>query len=158
GQTSTLNSNTTLHSWASEAETAFNRAFDEFAAVCGLTFQLATSAATANIVLWLMPNIGENARALGEFEVPSQRQDGQEWGFFNDGPRFQENLQTGGDGLYTIVHELGHGMGLAHPFDGGSEPDATLFPGVVFDPVTGRPSIGTNGQNQGVYTVMSYNV
>src|SRR5262249_31518859 len=32
GQTETLNSNTTLHSWTSAEETAFNRAFDEFAA------------------------------------------------------------------------------------------------------------------------------
>ena len=133
GQTSSLNSKTTLHSWTSAAETAFQRAFDEFAAVCGLTFQLASSAATANIDLWLMPHIRENSDLLGEFEVPAHRQDGQEWGFFNDSSPGFANLQTGGDGLYTIVHELGHGMGLAHPHDGGAEPDATLFPGVVGD-------------------------
>src|SRR4029077_6313416 len=84
GQTELLNSKTTLHSWTSVEETAFNRAFDEYAAVCGLTFQLASSAATANIDLWLIPRIRENANLLGVFEVPSQRQDGQEWGFFND--------------------------------------------------------------------------
>ena len=152
GQTEFLNSKTTLHSWTSAAETAFQRAFDEFVAVCGLTFQLASSAATANIDLWLMPRIREDPSLLGVFEVPSQRQDGQEWGFFNDSASGWKNLQTGGDGLYTIVHELGHGMGLAHPHDGGAEPDATLFPGVV------DGSIGDNGQNQAIYTAMSYNV
>src|SRR5262249_37805771 len=93
----------------------------------------------------------------GVFEVPSKRLDGQEWGFFNDQAASFANLQTGGDGLFTIVHELGHGMGLAHPHDGGQEPDNTLFPGVV-RLAPGRFSTGDNGQNQGVYTVMSYNV
>ena len=63
-------------------------------------------------------------------------------------------LNNGGDstelGSYmysTFVHELGHGLGLAHPHDGG-----TTFPGV-----TSESSIGTNGLNQGIWTVMSYN-
>lgn len=151
GETEDLNSKSTLDSWTSAQETAFKRAFDEFAAVCGLTFQLANSAATANIDLWLSPPIEENSKTLGVFEVPSQRLDGQEWGVFNDRNPSFANLQTGGDGLFTIVHELGHGMGLAHPHDGGFEPDNTRFPGV-----DGQFSIGDNGQNQGVFTVMSY--
>jgi serralysin len=151
GATSALNAKTVVHQWKPTAEAAVQKAFAEFAAVSGLTFQAAVSAAAANIVVWAMPRIEENSHILGESEIPAERPDGHIWTFFNDGAASFGNLQVGGDGLDTIVHELGHALGLAHPHDGGSEPDATLFPGVV------NGSTGDNGQNQSVYTVMSYN-
>ncbi len=61
-------------------------------------------------------------------------------------------LAMGGDGLYTVIHELGHAVGLAHPHDGGGEADATLFQGVLWSADTGDRRL-----NQGVGTVMSYN-
>ena len=151
GATTVLNSKTVVHQWKPAAEAAVQKAFAEYAAVSGLTFQPAASAAAANIVVWAMPTIEENAHILGESEIPAERPDGHIWTFFNDSAASFGNLQTGGDGLDTIVHELGHALGLAHPHDGGSEPDASLFPGVF------NGSVGDNGQNQSVYTVMSYN-
>ena len=60
-------------------------------------------------------------------------------------------LRVGGYGFGTMVHELGHGLGLAHPHDHGG--GSTIWPGVtgLFD------SYGTNNLNQGIFTVMSYN-
>jgi serralysin len=152
GATSALNAKTKVDKWTLAREAAVNAAVADYSAVSGLTFQAATSAATADIVLWAMPTIKENPDILGSFEVPAQHQDGHLWGFFSDHANGAANLLPGGDGLDTIVHELGHGMGLAHPHDGGSEPHATVFPGV-----TNSGSTGDNGLNQSVYTVMSYN-
>ena len=49
------------------------------------------------------------------------------------------------------MHELGHGLGLAHPHDNGG--GSTIWPGVT-GPFN---SYGTNNLNQGIFTVMSYN-
>ncbi len=65
---------------------------------------------------------------------------------------WQYGLQPGGGGFATIIHELGHGLGLAHPHDnGGGSP---VYPGVTpYD----STDIGDFGLNQGVWTTMSYN-
>jgi serralysin len=63
-----------------------------------------------------------------------------------------DSTELGGYMYSTLVHELGHGLGLAHPHDGGGSNGGTTFPGVK-----SPYSIGTNGLNQGIWTVMSYN-
>ncbi len=59
-------------------------------------------------------------------------------------------LAVGGYGFYTFIHELAHGLGGAHPHDTGG--GSGLFPGV-----TSSSDTGTNDQNQGFFTVLSYN-
>jgi serralysin len=57
-----------------------------------------------------------------------------------------------GTGFFqTVMHEIGHGLGLAHPHDTGGTSD--VYSGVTA--ATG--SLGDFSQNQAVYTMMSYN-
>ena len=61
------------------------------------------------------------------------------------------SMQVGGFMYGVVVHEIGHGLGLAHPHDtgGGSQ---------VMEGVSYSSDKGDYGQmNQSVYTVMSYN-
>ncbi|HEX8640490.1 MAG TPA: pre-peptidase C-terminal domain-containing protein [Allosphingosinicella sp.] len=60
-------------------------------------------------------------------------------------------LEQGADGWFTMIHEFGHGLGLAHPHDNGG--NSEIMAGVTspFD------SFGVYDLNQGVYTTMSYN-
>jgi hypothetical protein len=60
-------------------------------------------------------------------------------------------LEPGGYAWITLIHEMGHGLGLAHPHDDGGGSD--IMAGVTgpFD------SYGLFDLNQGVYTVLSYN-
>ncbi|CUJ96570.1 Serralysin C precursor [Ruegeria denitrificans] len=72
--------------------------------------------------------------------------------FAYDTPLFSPSaLAKGGEGFATILHEIMHGLGLAHPHDEGGS--STIFDGVTqeFD------DYGIDGQNQAVYTIMSYN-
>lgn len=60
-------------------------------------------------------------------------------------------FETGAYNYMVMVHEIMHGLGLAHPHDDGGS--STIMDGVTeeFD------SFGDFGLNQGVYTVMTYN-
>ncbi|MEM9062146.1 MAG: M10 family metallopeptidase C-terminal domain-containing protein [Pseudomonadota bacterium] len=59
-------------------------------------------------------------------------------------------LDTGGFMYGVAVHELGHGLGLAHPHDGGGGSD-------VMQGVSSSSSRGNFGLNQAPFTAMSYN-
>ncbi|MGZ9201792.1 MAG: M10 family metallopeptidase [Caulobacteraceae bacterium] len=63
----------------------------------------------------------------------------------------QGGLEQGGYGFITLIHEFGHGFGLAHPHDKGG--GSTVMNGVD------RPfnDYGEHHLNQGVFTTMSYN-
>ncbi len=66
-----------------------------------------------------------------------------------------------GDGsnfLETIIHEVGHGIGMSHPHDMGlgSVPSG-IFPGIQNGDRFAKSGTGLYGLNQNVYTIMSYN-
>ena len=75
-------------------------------------------------------------------------------------------LQPGGFSFVTLIHEFGHGMGLAHPHDTGG--GSSIMPGVegiintpggpIPDPTGIYPNYtrGDFDLNQGVFTMMSY--
>ena len=122
--------------------------------VTNLEFTLVTGIADTNIVLttdsWVYMD-----GALGFADVPNTYYDttgvfinAEAAYYIGDG-----DFDQGSYNFVTLLHEMGHNMGLAHPHDGGLMIDASLFPGVVspFD------SYGDNDQNQGIYTTMSYN-
>lgn len=76
----------------------------------------------------------------------------------------ESGLSPGGEGFITLLHELGHMLGLSHPHDGGHKSDATLFPGIKNQnplasdlPRGDSDELGTFNLNQKIWTIMSYN-
>ncbi|HEY7689546.1 MAG TPA: M10 family metallopeptidase, partial [Dongiaceae bacterium] len=142
----------TGYAWFESEKTAFRQVLQLYENVCNLDFQEVGTYGESDIAWWLVPS-GYVGGSLGQHEIP----DGTFHpihGEFNalDSSWTLAGLQQGGYAFLTVLHEIGHGLGLAHPHDGGSEFDATIFPGV-----TGPFNTGAFGLNQGIWTNMSYN-
>lgn len=68
----------------------------------------------------------------------------------NDG-----NMTEGGDQYLTLIHEAGHGFGLAHPHDRGF--GSSLMPGIILGSDSTYTAIAGYIQNTMFNTVMTYN-
>ncbi|MGJ8547387.1 MAG: M10 family metallopeptidase [Sulfitobacter sp.] len=128
----------------------FRLVFQLIEDVTELSFRETSYYAAAD--LRLMADVDEmNPFDLGLMVPPSEI--GAGFGVFNvnhwDGA--EGALAPGSFHYTTILHEVLHGMGLAHPHDRGG--GSGILSGVfgAFD------DLGTNGLNQGVYTAMTYN-
>jgi Ca2+-binding RTX toxin-like protein len=109
---------------------------------------------------------GPGISLLGSMSPPDYPDEG--LAQFNSGDyRWTEsNLQQGGFSYVTLVHEFGHGHGLAHPHDGGGySSEMRGVEGVINSPAGPIPeptgvypnyTLGEHNLNQGVFTMMSY--
>jgi serralysin len=137
--------------WLSYEEAAYEAALQQWANVANITFTEVFSYSEADFVEFIYLN--SSSTVLGAHETPESASgsDGTAWGAYNDAGTGWDSsgLQNGGYGFVTLVHEIGHGLGLAHPHDNGG--GSGLFPGV-----SSSSDTGDNGLNQGIFTTMSY--
>ena len=147
----------TTSAWSAYEIQQAQLAFDTFEAVANVTFNFVTNPAQAD---FFMVESTDPDSSLGYWGVAGGTPtlngtpytlDG--WGvFFNGGQGWTTQGQAqGGFGFITIIHEIGHGLGLAHPHDdGGGSP--------VMNGVTSAlGSLGDFSLNQGINTTMTYN-
>lgn len=139
--------------WASSETKALESAMASWEAVAKIDFVKTSNPANADVWYWL----NGDGDFLGWHEVPDPNYFPEEplYGVFNPYSSVWSNTNNlkGGYSYATFIHELGHGLGLAHPHDGGDAIDAIVFPGVT-GPFN---SYGDFYLNQGIWTTMSYN-
>lgn len=146
--------------YTSEGFNAYERGqimatLDRIESMTDLEFTIVTDPNFADLSFVLDTNeIGANG-FLGLFNPPGETYEGN--GFFNgigqgwDRSSGGGGLEQGGYGYTTIVHEVLHGLGLAHPHDNGGSSTVMTGVGQAFG------DYGTSGMNQGIFTTMSYN-
>jgi serralysin len=135
----------TSDGWISNEEAAAMVALNSISTYIDVTFTQVFSSVGADFVLVADDSIPY----LGYMNPPGTPNSGV--GVFNYSAWTTASLAQGGDGFYTLIHEFGHGLGLAHPHDTGGT-------SVIMDGVTSAFSdYGDNDLNQGVFTTMSYN-
>lgn len=133
--------------WAAEGGgAAFEAAAKAWSAVANVSLQRTLGLAQATIVERTYSDAGDDQ--LGSHAFPAI---GKPDGAFNTGRTDYYNAQSnkaGGSGFLTFLHEIGHALGLNHPFDGD-----TTFPGVERG---NDQDVGDQEFSQSYYTVMSY--
>ncbi|MEW6493242.1 MAG: M10 family metallopeptidase [Cyanobacteriota bacterium] len=135
--------------WFDSEKAAMQQALTTWSNVANINF-VETADNNPNATLKFTLVNSSEFDALGAFNPPGEFGEG--IGYFNwEGRGWDEaGLQQGGDGFITLIHELGHGLGLAHPHDTGG--GSSIYPGVDSSRDTGN-----YGLNQGVWTTMTYN-
>ncbi|MFY2822409.1 M10 family metallopeptidase C-terminal domain-containing protein [Ruegeria sp. MALMAid1280] len=137
--------------WTSEYKAEFRAALAAIEAVANIRF-VESNSSSADLVEYIAPASSfSSPNALGFHFGPSNlpSHGAYNTNYWNAGPG--GNGDPGGYFFTTLIHELGHALGLGHPHDTGF--GTTVMAGVT-SPFN---SFGAGNLNQSVYTVMSYN-
>ncbi len=142
--------------WTNAYKNEFKQALAVIESVANIQFVETANAFAADLVEYIAPSSfftgqGFSPNTLGYHYYPHN---GPSEGAFNTNWWTAGPGGNGTPGAYfftTILHEIGHALGLGHPHDTGLS--TTVMSGVT-SPFN---DYGTNNLNQGVYTVMSYN-
>ena len=134
--------------WTAAEKAAAMAAFGVFADVSNLTF---TETADQGNATFTLVKATLDGSTLGYFNPPGTANAGV--GVFNHthSTWTDASLQPGGYAFVTLMHEFGHGLGMAHPHDDGGT--STVMNGVT----AAQGSTGASSLNQGVFTTMTYN-
>ncbi|WP_421723748.1 M10 family metallopeptidase C-terminal domain-containing protein [Bauldia sp.] len=133
--------------WTNYEKGQVRAAFDTYEAFLDITYLEVEDVGDADFML---ATYVSGSSVLGSMAPPGYPNEG--LGKFNtNGTGWGNGLEQGGFGFVTIIHELGHGHGLAHPHDTGGT--STSFPGVS----SAFNDYGQHDLNQGVFTTMTYN-
>lgn len=134
---------------------AFRQAFSLYEQVADVVYIEVQNRAEADFQLITYKGTpGVGASLLGRMSPPDEENEGQAEFNAGDVRWTQEGLQQGGFYFPTLLHELGHGHGMAHPHDNGGH--SSVMRGSDDGSVIGGATADFDLSQQ-VFTIMSYN-
>ena len=136
-----------LSGWSRYEKQQASLALEQFSNVTHLRFRQTGSVDKADFVL----TIRDLDDSLSGRMTPPGEQLAGVAAFDDDVKFFNIALDRGSSAFKVLLHEFGHGLGLAHPHDEGGTSE--ILKGVSSE----RGSFGAGELNQGIYTIMSYN-
>ncbi|QGZ95739.1 M10 family metallopeptidase C-terminal domain-containing protein [Terricaulis silvestris] len=135
---------------------AFRLALDQYEKVADIIYLEVDNRAEADFNFVTYPGTpGVGASLLGRMSPPDEENEGQAEFNAGDVRWTQEGLQQGGFYFPTLLHEFGHGHGMAHPHDNGGHSSIMRGAGGGTAGIGG--GLGDFGLSQQVFTIMSYN-
>jgi serralysin len=138
--------------WTSAERTAFYKAMATYESIINVDFQEMGDYSRADILWYSVDDSVLKGTTLADHSLPDGSQS-QQFGNFRWDVDEWNYLRPGQSGFLTIIHEIGHGLGLDHP-----HPDRVPLPGFMpFPGVSSAGDLGDNEFNQNLYTIMSYN-
>jgi len=148
--------------WTDTEQEAFADALQTFSNVANVTFvegiYTGNKNTGTNMVLHKNPEIGFDGFSAW-FQYPLANTNNQVNGNFNYDKIVSTDLDRGSFNFMLYIHEVGHGLGLVHPFGDEREDDGPtqVFPGInVDDENNGAYDQDESNLNQKVWTVMAY--
>lgn len=138
--------NTSNHSWTSAQKAFYTSVLGEWTSVTKLSVKVTTNFASADLVETVVTQKvwadGSGDITYADHEVPEDAAwDGNAVGRFWNKLVDPSDLKPGSFAYETLLHELGHSLGLAHPHDDGG--GSSIYANKKYDHVA--------------YTIMSYN-
>ena len=142
--------------WSAEQASRIEAAFAAFSDVLNVTFSFVTDLANADFAMLLSQDSAPNSSAYWAVGGGTLALDGGEasldgWGRFGLSQLGSAEFAPGSFEYYVMLHEIAHGLGMAHPHDTGG--GSVVMEGVE-DEVD---SYGAFDLNQAPFTIMSYN-
>ena len=135
---------------------AFLAAFHVYETVADVVFVEVDNRAEADFkIITYLGTPGAGASLLGRMSPPNELNEGQAEFNAGDVRWSQEGLTPGGFYFPTLLHEFGHGMGMAHPHDNGGH--SSVMRGGDGGTAGIGGGLGDFDLSQQVFTVMSYN-
>lgn len=149
--------------WTTSEAAVVQRALAAYSDVCAINF---TQVLTGGDLVENLVNSTQMSAIVGSGYYSSYAEmqaatGGTTWGGFQYDPSItgshgyfdytQPYWGTGGKGQWLVIHELGHSLGLEHPFS--TDSGTGLFPGV---PANSPLSAGDYGFDNVLYSVMAY--
>src|SRR3546814_392591 len=142
-----------LQAWEKEA---FETVFGLYENVADLVFVEVDNRAEADFkIITYLGTPGAGASLLGRMSPPNEQNEGQAELNAGDVRWTEEGLQPGGFYFPTLLHEFGHGLGMAHPHDNGGRSSIMRGAGGGTAGIGG--GLGDFNLSQQVHTIMSYN-